>query len=415
MDNYLILIALTGLAAFGMAWMPALSRKTGISYSIIYVSAGVLLYTFFPGVLPEPDPMKNGTLTMHFTEIVVLVSLMGTGIKIDRSFSLKNWASPLKLISLTMLLCIAAAAVMGYTLLGFDLASALLIGAVLAPTDPVLASDVQVDPPNTGKKFETKFALTAEAGMNDGVAFPFTWLAISVALTATGTHSSLLTWFAYDLVYKLVAGVAIGYLMGRLVGYMVFQISKKYKFLKTKDGFLAISLTLMVYGITELAQGYGFVSVFVCAVTLRHFEKDHAYHDELHSFTDQAERLLVAILLILFGGSLVSGILQPLTWKMVLFTLVFLFLVRPLAAYASVFKSDIHLKEKLSISFFGIRGMGSVFYLAFAFQEVHFQNEDKLWAIVAFTILLSVVIHGITATPIMTHLQESLPEEDVPD
>jgi NhaP-type Na+/H+ or K+/H+ antiporter len=414
MDNYLILIALTGFAAFGMAWMPAISRKTGISYSIIYVLVGVLLYAFFPDVLPDPDPKQHGTLAMHFTEIVVLVSLMGTGIKIDRSFSLKNWASPLKLISVAMLLCIAGAALMGYAFLGFDLASALLIGAVLAPTDPVLASDVQVDPPNTGMKSETKFALTAEAGMNDGMAFPFTWLAISMALTAAGNHSSLFTWFAYDLVYKVVAGVAIGYLMGRLVGYMVFQVSRKYKFLRTKDGFLAISLTLMVYGITELVHGYGFFAVFVCAVTLRHYEKDHAYHDDLHSFTDQAERLLVAILLILFGGSLVGGILTPLNWKMALFTVAFLFIIRPLAAFASVFTAKIDLKEKLAISFFGIRGMGSVFYLAFAFKQVHFNNEDELWAIVAFTILLSVVIHGITATPIMRHLQETLPEEEIP-
>ncbi len=415
MSNYLILIALTGLAAFGMAWMPAISKKTGISYSIIYVSLGVLLYAFFPDVLPDPDPMKHGTITMHFTEIVVLVSLMGTGIKIDRSFSLKNWASPLKLVSISMLICIAAAALMGYSFLGFDLASALLIAAVLAPTDPVLAGDVQVDPPNTGKKSETRFALTAEAGMNDGMAFPFTWLAITVALTAAGSHESLVTWFAYDLVYKIGAGIGIGYLMGRLVGYMVFKVSKKYKFLRTKDGFLAISLTMLVYGITELAHGYGFFAVFVCAVTLRHYEKEHAYHDDLHSFTDQAERLLVAIVLILFGGALVGGILAPLNWKMVLFTVGFLFIIRPIAGYLSVFRREIDIKEKLAISFFGIRGMGSVFYLSFAFNEVHFNNEEELWAIVAFTILLSVVIHGITATPIMRYLKENLPEEEIPD
>jgi NhaP-type Na+/H+ or K+/H+ antiporter len=415
MHNYTLLITLIGLAGFAMAWMPAISKKTGISYSIVYVLAGVLIYTFFPGVLPDPDPIKNGVLTMHFTEIVVLVSIMGTGIKIDRSFKLRNWTSPLKLIFIAMLLCIATAAVMGHFLLGYSVATAVLLGAVLAPTDPVLASDVQVGPPRQGMKSEARFALTAEAGMNDGMAFPFTWLAIALATTTTGVKLDLWYWLSFQLIYKILVGLAIGFVLGQFVGFIIFQVSKRYKFLRTKDGFLAISLTLLVYGITELAHGYGFIAVFICAITLRHYEKDAEYHDDLHSFTDQAERLLIAVLLILFGGSLVSGILDPLNWKMVAFTLLFLFVVRPLAAYASIFRSDIHLKEKLAISFFGIRGMGSVFYLAFAFQEAKFANQKELWAIVAFTILLSVVIHGITATPIMRHLKETLPEEAVPE
>ncbi|SKB39677.1 cation:proton antiporter [Daejeonella lutea] len=417
MNEYFLLLSLVGLAAFGMAWMPAISRITGISYSIIYLAAGVIIYLLFPNLLPKPDVMTNGQLTIRLTELVVIVALMGTGIKIDRSFSLKNWSSPLRLIFVAMIICIAFAALLGYTLLSLNIGSALLLGAALAPTDPVLASDVQVGPPNERIKSETRFSLTAEAGLNDGMAFPFTWLAILFAVSRLGDieQGNLLSWFGYHLIYKIIAAIAVGYIFGRVVGYLVFKVSAKFPALKTRDGFLAISLTLMVYGVSELLHVYGFVAVFISSITLRHFDKKHDYHDELHSFADQTERLLVAMLLILFGGALVGGILAPLTWQMCLFTFIFLFLIRPGAALLSLAGSDVHVKEKLAISFFGIRGMGSVFYLAFAFQEAFFGNEEELWAIVAFTILISVLIHGMTATPVMNYLKREIPKEKEPD
>lgn len=413
MDVYFLLLTLIGFAAFGMAWMPAISKITGISYSIIYLVAGILMYKFFPFVLPNPDVMLHGGLTVRITEMVIIISLMGTGIKIDREFSFKNWSSPIRLISIAMVLCITFAAILGYTLLSLSLSSALLLGAALAPTDPVLASDVQVGPPNERIKSETKFSLTAEAGLNDGMAFPFTWLAIIIVHINQGTmdQSAIFSWFGYQFMYKILAGIAIGYIFGRLVGYLVFIVTEKYTSLRTRDGFLAISLTLIVYGITELIHGYGFIAVFISSITLRHFDKQHDYHHDLHSFVDQTERLLVAVLLLLFGGALVNGILAPLTWGMTLFTLVFVLIIRPCAAYASLFGIKLRVKEKLAISFFGIRGMGSVFYLAFAFQKIHFDNEKELWATVAFTILLSIIIHGVTATPVMKHLQEKVPEE----
>lgn len=415
MDEYILLITIIGIAVFGMAWMPVLSKRIGISYSIIYVIAGALLYTFIPGALPEPLPQKHENITLRLAELVVIISLMGTGIKIDRSFSFKTWKAPLRLISLAMVACIGISALAGYAYLRFDLASAILLGAVLAPTDPVLASDVQVGPPNDKIKSETKFALTAEAGLNDGMAFPFTWLAITIASMAAGKEESLLHWFGFDLVYRILAGVVIGYLTGKAVGYLIFTLSKRYSFLHTRDGFLAIAVTLLAYGITEMLSGYGFIAVFITAITLRHYEKGHDYHADLHSFTDQAERLLVAVLLILFGGALVSGILSALSWGMVLFTFIFLLVIRPAAAYLSLYAVNIWPREKLAISFLGIRGMGSVFYLAFAFHELHFNFEDELWSIIAFTILCSIVIHGLTANPIMKYLKKNRKEERIPE
>ena len=398
----------------GMAWMPAVSKKTGVSYAIIYVAAGAILYALLGTYLPDPIPQHNETLTLHLTEIVVIISLMGTGIKIDRTFSFKNWASPFKLISLAMLMCIGIAAWVGYTFLGFDLASAVLLGSVLAPTDPVLASDVQVGPPNSKVKSETKFTLTTEAGLNDGMAFPFIWLAIFLAMFSKGESVSFFHWFSYDVLYKIAAGLFIGYVLGKVVGYIVFRLPKNYPVLKTHDGLLAIALTLFVYGVTEMVHGYGFIAVFVAAVNLRHFEKGHDLHHELHSTTDQVERLLVAVVLLLFGGALVSGLLTALSWPMVIFGFVFLLMIRPLTTYLSLYGSGIHVKERMAISFFGIKGMGSVFYLAFAFQETDFSDKNELWALISFTILVSIVLHGLTANPVMKHLSRVMPKEQIP-
>ncbi|RYY60708.1 MAG: sodium:proton antiporter, partial [Chitinophagaceae bacterium] len=148
MNPYILLLSIIGVAAFAMTWMPAITKKTGISYAILYVAAGSILYLLFPTHLPVPLPQAHPDATLHLAEMVVIISLMGTGIKIDRRFNLKNWASPLKLISVAMVLCIAGAAVAGHFFLGLNVAAAILLGSVLAPTDPVLASDVQVGPPN---------------------------------------------------------------------------------------------------------------------------------------------------------------------------------------------------------------------------------------------------------------------------
>ncbi len=314
-----------------------------------------------------------------------------------------------------MLLTIAGAALAGYYFLKLDWPAAVLLGAALAPTDPVLASDVQVGPPNKGAKSETRFGLTAEAGMNDGMAFPFTWLAIVLAMNANTHSSSIGNWLSYHVGYQIIVGLIMGIALGKLSGYLVFSLPKKFDFFKTNDGFLAISLTLAVYGLTELVHGYGFIAVFFAALSFRHYEKKHEYHQTLHDVTDQTERLLIAIVLILFGGSLVSGILNALTWPMAIFSLLFLLILRPASVLTALAGADIHRKEKLAISFFGIRGIGSIFYLAFALNEARFNHTAQLWAIVSFTIMVSVLIHGLTAQPVIKHLKNELPVEKTPD
>ncbi len=404
MDQYIIIIIIIGLAALGMAWMPSITRITKISYSLFYVILGAIIFLLFKNHLPVPDPIRYNSYAIRITELVVIISLMGTGLKIDQPFSFRKWKIPFRLVSITMILSIIIVATVCYYVLHFDLASSVLMGAVLAPTDPVLASDVQVGPPNEGKHDNIKFSLTAEAGMNDGTAFPFTWLAI--LLLPGYQQADIQNWIVYFLLYKVIAGVLTGYLIGRFLAYLFFRLPEINNKLETRDGLVAIAATLVIYGICEMIHGYGFIAVFIAAITIRNYEMTHKYHKNLHEFTDQVERILLSVLLLLFGGSLVGGILDHLTWPMGIFSAVFVLVIRPLTSLPATFKNSFHIKEKLAIGFFGIKGMGSFYYLAFALAAGQFLNAPALWSLVSFTVLLSIFVHGITATAVMNRLDK---------
>jgi NhaP-type Na+/H+ or K+/H+ antiporter len=210
----------------------------------------------------------------------------------------------------------------------------------------------------------------------------------------------------------MVAGVAMGVLMGRVLAYFLFTLPQRKKEIVVRDGFVGVATTLLIYGLTELVWGYGFIAVFVTAVTLRNYELNHKYHRRLHDFTEQIERILVAIVLILFGGMLAQGILAALTMSMVWISLAFVFLIRPITALLVMLREKFPFKQKLAISFFGIRGMGSLFYLSFALNKGIFESKPQLWAITSFIISISILIHGFTATTVFQKLDDSAAAEE---
>lgn len=403
--EYVIGLLIIGTAALGMAWMPALTRLIRVSYSLIYMLLGMLLFWLVPN-LPNADPIQYPNFTLRITEMVVLVALMGSGLKIDQPFSLRKWAYPLRLVTIGMSACIAVTAFAAWYWLGLDPASAILLGAILSPTDPVLASDVQVGPPQEGKKEDVRFTLTAEGGMNDGTAFPFVWLGVLLSLSFFDSTTSWLSWAGFHLVYKVGAGLLCGFLLGKGISYVLFSLPEKYRVVRIEDGFVALSVTLLVYATAELVKGYGFIAVFVCALTLRNHEMDHQLHKTLHSFSDQIERILVAIVLLVFGGSLIDGILDHLTWPLALLGIGFLLVIRPLTTWFSLAGTRLRKRERAAISFFGIRGIGSLYYMSFAMQHAKLALLQQLWSTVAFIILLSVIIHGITANTAISKLEK---------
>jgi NhaP-type Na+/H+ or K+/H+ antiporter len=410
MQLEVVILIIIGIAILAMAWMPAMTERFRVSYSVIYVAFGCLLYYFFD-FLPKPDLKSNSPVTLHLTELVVIVSLMGTGLKIDQKFNFRTWHVPFRLVSINMVLCIGAMMAICVYFLDFTPVIALLIAAVLSPTDPVLATDVQVGAPHEDTRDNVKFSLTAEAGFNDGIAFPFVWMAIVWIGMSSGSEINFTDWALNYVLYKFGVAVVAGIFVGRLVAFLIFGLPKKNNMLETRDGFVSIAATVLVYGFTELIHGYGFVAVFIAGLTIRDYERDHKFHKRLHEFSEQVERILVGIMLILFGGALVNGILNHLSWKMVLVGIIFIFVIRPVATYLSLIGSNLHIKEKVIIAFFGIRGVGSVYYLVFAYSVAKFGHADELWSLVAFIILISIIIHGSTAGFFLKKLEDELPDD----
>ncbi|HLK97126.1 MAG TPA: cation:proton antiporter, partial [Hymenobacter sp.] len=353
---------------------------------------------------PAADPFAHPKLTTHLSELCVIVALTGTGLKIDRPFSVRTWRTPLVLVLVLMVLTIAGLAFAGWLLVGLALPSALLLAAALAPTDPVLAGDVQVGDPGEGREDNVRFSLTGEAGLNDGLAFPFVYLALAL-LPVGAWGPQVWEWARFDLAYRVAAGMGLGWLSGQLLAYLIFNLPKSLSLKPSAYGFVSLAVTLISYGVTELISGYGFLAVFIAAITLRSRERKHEYHKQMHAFTDQMERLLIVILMILFGGALVGGLLAPLTWAGAAVGLLLILVLRPLGGMLTLVGSKrVTVAERVVISFFGIRGIGSIFYLSFALEKMAFPQARLLWAILGFTVLVSVVLHGVLATPVMNWL-----------
>ncbi len=405
MDPYIVVLAGFGALVLLTAWLPMLLKEAPLSLPIACVAIGAGIFAI-PGLpASAPHPADHPAVVERLTEFVVIISLMGAGLKIDRFIGWRSWIITWRLLGIAMPITIAALALLGYALLGLGAAAALLLAAALAPTDPVLASDIQVGPPEGGQEDETRFALTSEAGLNDGLAFPFIHAAILIAAATQTGEPWFGKWFSVYVLWKLAAGVAVGWIVGRALGWLLFKIPNRAKLSRTGDGFVALGITCLAYALTELAYGYGFLAVFVAALALRSAERSNEYHTKLHDFAEELERLLMMVLLVAFGGALTSGgLFRALTWEAVVFALLALFLVRPLSGWISLARAACPNTERAVISFYGIRGIGSVYYLAYALQKGSFPEAELLWSTLAFIILVSILLHGATVTPVMRYL-----------
>ena len=400
MNWYMVLLSGLGLLILGIAWLPALVRGFPLSLPIACVTLGFALFSI-PGTGPDPNLLQHPHLTERLTELTLIVALMGAGLKLNRPLGWRSWATTWRLLGLAMPLSIAAIALLGSGLLGLTTASALLLGAALAPTDPVLASSVQVGPPQDPEEDEVRFALTSEAGLNDGLAFPFAHLAIAVAVHGAGFGAWTWEWLSVAVLWKTAAGIGVGLLIGQALGYVIFHYVEGSPIPETGDTLVALGITLLAYGLAELVHGYGFLAVFATALTLRRQERSHHYRARLHEFSEQLERLFMMILLVLFGGALAGGLLAPLTWEAACVGLLSMLAVRPVAGLVALAGSGLRFDEQAAISFFGIRGVGSFYYLAYAYNTEQFGELDFVFALVGFVVLASILLHGIMATPVM--------------
>ena len=428
MTTHLVYL-LGGAALLVAVVLPYALRTAALSPPVVLLGLGALI-----GLLPGTEksafsPIEHRVFVEHLAEFTVLVALMGVGLALDRPLSLRSfeswrsWGATWRLLVIAMPLSIAGIALLGWWVMGLAPSAALLLGAALAPTDPVLASDVQVEGPTTTEEDEdeideddeVRFALTSEAGLNDGLAFPFVQAAILLA--ATGPFAEWgVRWFAWDLAGKVLVGGAIGVVVGWALAKVAFRSSQPS--LRTADSgepLLALAAVLLAYGLTEVADGYGFLAVFACALTMRSAERGHDYHALMLDVIERLERLLTLIVLLLLGVALTHGLLAGLTWQAAVVAVLLLFVVRPASGMIALFSgrranlrvgdNTLGPRERAATAFFGVRGVGSIYYLAYASGQADFADLPLLWSTVGLAITLSVILHGVTATPAMRWLE----------
>ena len=430
-----VVYLIVGVALLLGVLLPAFTTGRAISAPVILVAAGALV-----GLLPFPsglslDPVDHPAVTEHLTEITILVALTGVGLALDRPLTRvrltwRRWGTTWRLLFIAMPFAIVVTALLGWWLLGLIPAAAILLASVLAPTDPVLAAEVQVAGPTTlsatdaddgdgfaesdiDEKDEVRFALTSEAGLNDGAAFPFVYASIFL-LTMGSAGGWWVRWIGWEVVGKTVVGIAAGWAVGRLLSLVAFRIRESVQVSRIGDPLLIVTAPLIAYGVGELVQGWGFLSVFVCAITLRSYDRTNEYHDAMHGVIERLERLFTLVVLLLLGASLTNGLLESLTWKGALIAVALIFVIRPATAWLALwhpggedFNDDSVLgpRERIVTAFFGVRGVGSIYYLAYATGHHDFPDAEGLWSVVAFTIVLSVVVHGMSASPIIGRLE----------
>ncbi|MDP9377973.1 MAG: cation:proton antiporter [Actinomycetota bacterium] len=408
-EPYAFGVVFVGLAV--MAAVAALSHQheRAFSASLIYLALGALGAVLLSVAGIEwLHPVDNPLFLERLTEFAVVFALFGTGLSLDRRLSWREWQTPARLLLVAMPLTIVAVALFATQIMGLSLAAAVLLGAALAPTDPVLAGDVGVGPPGEEEEFEPNFSLTSEAGLNDGLAFPF--VLFGVLLAKDQANSRWLEWLAADVFYALIGGVLIGWIIGRAAAASVQGLRDRELLSPGLDGYHAIAIALIIYGLGEVAGVYGFLAVFVGGLAFRRYERGHEMHANVHLGAEQAEKLTELTCVLMLGSMLtLPGLLVP-GWKGWLLAVVLIVAIRPVSCLVALIGSKLERPgERAFVSWFGVRGIGTLYYVAFMVAAGALEPGEQrvvAWTAVA-CVMLSIVVHGITAGPSLGRLLAS--------
>ncbi len=436
---------LVGLLFVGMALARTRLAHLPITTAQLYLGVGIALGA--AGLVTGTATGAAHVLEIG-TEIAVIVSLFTAGLKLRLPLSEGRWILPVRLATLSMLVTVGAITLIGVWLLDFPPGVAVLLGAILAPTDPVLASDVQVRHPDDRDRL--RFSLTGEAGLNDGTAFPFVMLGLGLlGWHDLGPHG--LRWLAVDVAWAVPAGLGVGWGLGLAVGHVVIYLRRHHRETVGVDDFLTLGLIALSYGAALLLHAYGFLAVFAAGLALRHIERransekpleevERAAHrarlDEAErgadaasdgtdepeetrrqatfmaeavlGFNEQLERIGELAVVLITGSLLVHTPLPPALWW---FVPLVLLVVRPLGVWIGLWGAPIKRVQRRLVAWFGIRGIGSLYYLAYALTHGldRMAEAETTAALVLGTVAASIVVHGLTLDPLMRRYRRQQP------
>ncbi|MBS1138664.1 MAG: sodium/proton antiporter, family [Proteobacteria bacterium] len=424
--SFSIWALVVGALLITMALAGTLMKRLPLSASMFYLAVGYLLGTGGFGLMTADPCLVSGTLE-RVAEVAVLISLFSVGLKLGLPFSSHHWRLPLRLAFVSMTLVVGLIALVGFFLLGMPLGAAILLGGVLAPTDPVLASDVQVDEPCDRDRL--RFSLSGEGGFNDGAAFPFVMLGLGLlGMHEIGTWGW--RWLAIDVVWALVGGLFIGGLLGTMIGRLVVYLRTRHQEAVGLDEFLALGLIALAFGVATLASTYGFLAVFAAGLALQRVKESSraqkapeegpaglqdkgahlavATHPSLagaymmqavRGFNEQLERI-AELVIVLAVGAMLAYIHVDL--ETVAFLVLLFFVLRPVSVWLGLLGAQVSGDQRLLIAWFGIRGIGSIYYLMFALNHgLNGAFADQAINLTLSAVAASIILHGISVTPLM--------------
>lgn len=396
-DVYILYLLVIGLlllmVTLGSGWISSLP----LSYAIIYLVVGIALG---PYGLKLVQLRPDAEFLERLTEFVVIVSVFGCGLKMNRPLNLWAWNITVRLIGLLMPISIFAIAAIGHWFLKMDWGPAILLGGILAPTDPVLASEVQMS--HIEDKDELRFGLTSEGGLNDALAFPFVYFGI-YSLKDNNWDNWFKYWVAVDLIWAVAAGLVMGIVVAKAVVWIDKKLQRYRPAEEVMEDFVALSTILLTYSLTEIVNGYGFLAVFVAGVVVKQNYKDPEKHISQMAFTEQIEKLLEVATILILGTLLRFEPMLQFAGQSLLVAALLFFVIRPVGAWVSTISSPPwRLARRLLFGWFGIRGVGSLYYLTYAFGNGLKDELGEQIAWITYTVVvISVIMHGISSTPLM--------------
>jgi NhaP-type Na+/H+ or K+/H+ antiporter len=414
---------IAGVLLISMALAGSVLKRLPLTASMFYLAVGALLGPWGAGLL-RVDALAHASRLEVLTEIAVIISLFTAGLKLRLPAADVRWRAALLLATVAMMLTIAGVSLVAVVVMGLPLGAALLLGAVLAPTDPVLASDVQVEDEHDIER--VRFSLTGEAGLNDGSAFPFVMLALGLAgfheLGAYGWR-----WLSIDLVWAVAAGLGVGALAGAGIARLVLHLRREHREAVGLDEFLALGLIAISYGVALQLHAYGFLAVFAAGLSVRRIERQHSHlappsdvanaapsSEELATdpgtapaymaravlgFNEQLERLgeLVVVLVV---GAMLAGVER--VWPGLLLATALFLVIRPLSTLLALSRAPMTRLQRLVVAWFGVRGVGSIYYLTYALAHGLTGPSARVLADATLVVVAaSIVVHGVSVTPLM--------------
>ena len=399
-----------GLIGFGVALFAAIGalshqRERAFSASIIYLSLGLVAAGALSllGVAPI-DHVRDASVIEHVTELALIVAVFSTGLAIERQLVWREWRSVAGLIGVVMPLSITAIALFGALAMGLSLGAAIILGGALAPTDPVLAGDVGVGPPGDALEGDARFNLGTEAALNDGFAFPFVLLGIFVA--GEGGTDWLSEWAVADVLYAALVGGALGGVGGHLLGALAVRLRDAELLDRRLDYYFAIPTALVVYGAAEFAGAYGLVAAFCAGVAFRRYEFEHEYNRHVHEGAEVVEKFGELVVILLLGSMVTTaGLSAPglAGWLLVPLLLI---MIRPALVMALFARSHMNVRERTFVAWFGVRGVAALYYAVVVVGAgvLAPAEEATVFWTVAICVMVSIVVHGVSATPLSRRL-----------